>query len=819
MEKEFKNVISFCEAEELCNLQEAFDIARKFNSSEINAAIIRREDLSYIELVKFLEEIKLDWTTRGAISQRKDLKEFSYKMLCSFSVEEEIEGGRESIIPRIKYHYSEQILKIILENNFLNKFSLIEIIDYARKTDYNLDVLQTLKNNIQWQQKSFEEKCAIVSEHNHNAPLTKLVIESSGCSLSEAIKLLKETDDSVWVSYAIIKRPDFSTIALLEELPKAFQDLEEYFGSMGSIIEKDDCTPSQALTILEHIIKDGPEKHDIAEAASALIKKPNVSFEKALEVAEILDYNRNILMAFEDRTDFSLEQRYILMSAMSAHVPYMYMEKGEEPSYDSFDYTWLIQRGDWSKGTLEEMFSIGQDGSAYSKIMEREDWKNLSYEDSLVLAKSLDYRDDVLSLILKRSYFDFAQSLDLLRKIGRKSYDLWVLCSIVETSGCTFEEALSLLAYRQEHDACSSVAISIAQNPNFTLMQVANLMLKGYMNQGNIIGAVYNHRGWGSEPLKDIFKLLGKSIMYTSETVAKITAREDWKKLSFDQAQKLLAIGKITKDSRNFISFLPTLLSKEGCSENDALEFLKSLETSGSGFSKEIGNAVIRKTNVSLPTALEIAKNTYFGTYSELVKREDWKKLTKDDFLGYIKQYENPIGLCYSIVDREDWKKLSFDQAVNFIDKDSMNHFRYADYLALVIRHKPCSVDQALRLAEINKYAESIVEAIIRRRDCSLEKALEVAQEANDCSNLLRLILKQDYWKSVSLDNAIEISRRDFKNALRVRTDVLFLNGISKLESWLGLSNFQKLSMLNKSEYTKAILDTIQTEAQPSVAA
>lgn len=797
MKNKLLDIVNFCKDKKLCSLDQAFELSRRFNSSEINAAVISRKDLSYINMIKFLEEIELNWVVRQAVVLRTDLF-YSYEIICEYSLEKE-PLYRYGVIVGFKYHYSEDLLEVMAEQGILTQFKFSEILDYLEKTSYAEYMILTLQNNKTWKNSSFKEKCIILEKNKHNSALAKLVIESSSCSLLDSIDLMKKTDDPVWVSHSLIEKSEFSVTDLICKLSIFFSNMIDFdFDSMWAIAHRKDCTSAQALEIMQKLVARQAEPDEIQEVAIAIVKKTDTSFELALQVARDFDYDISIVEAFQEREVFTIPERYELISVMDAHVPYMYQEKEEEPSYDSYDYGNIVEAADWSTGTLSEMFLLAQCGVARGKIMEREDWKNLSYEASLVLAKDVDYKYEVTSLILDRPYFNFRKSLKLLKKTNHERHHWWVLSAIVETSGCTFNQALSLLKYCSNNNDLSSILIKIAENSNFSLMQVSQIMLNGYMHQMNIVSAVYKHQGWALEPLGDVFKLLGKKIMYVEKTVLMITQRDDWKKLSFQGAQKYLAIGGINQDSLYFEHFLPTLLIKKDCSGKTAISLIAKIDF-GKEFAKKLAASVIVKKDITLEVALGIAEKTLFGVFDQVVKRDDWQKISKKQFFVYLKKYKK-ISLYNSVAERDDWKKLSFHEALLFVDATSMDHFRYADYLALVISLKPCSLDQAIELAKQNNYAKSIIMAIILRNDCSLEKAVELATESKDCDNLIFFIFKQPCWKSTSVELALEIARRRFKNVHWYNTKKLFLEALSNLSSWITLSTRERLQVLEKDE-------------------
>lgn len=811
MKSKFKIIADFCKEEKLCSLNEAFKLSKKFNSSEIDAAIIVRNDLSYIGMLKFLEEIELSWITREAIILRGDFEEFSYKMMCDYSIiSEAIYSGGFAV--GVNYTYSETILKSMFNRGILKQFALPEILDYLKKTNYSEEMLIILQENPTWKTSSFEEMNFVLEKHDHNINLVKFVIASSSCSLVEGIELMKKTDDPLDVSYTLIEKKEFHFTDLLFELSIAFKSLiGSNFESIWALAHRDDCNSIQAIQLMDELIGRNAEPDEIQEVAMAIVKKPDTSFEVALETAKRFDYNINIVEVFQKREVFTIPERYELIGAMNGHVPYMYEEKGEEPSYDSYDYGKIIKAADWSTGTLSEMFLLSQDGVARGKIMERDDWKNLSYEASLVLAKDVYYKREVVSCILERPYFDFRKSLKLLKKSNCERHHWWVLSTIVKTSGCTFSQALSLLKYCSTDDY-STVLISIADNPDFRLMQVSQILLNGYSSYMNIIGAVYRHKGWTTESLKEIFALLGKDIMYTNETVNMIIQRVDWQKLTFAEAQEYLSIGNINQDSQYFEYFLPTMLVKKDCSGKDAVRLIENIDF-GKEFSKKIVTPVLAKSDLSISEVLRVSEKTLFGTYAEIVKRHDWKELPKSVFMEHLRDHKE-IALYDSVVKRTDWKELSFEQALTFFDEKPMCSYRYAEYLGKVISLKDCSLNQAVQLAEENNYGQAIISAIIARDDCTLEKAVDLAMKSQGCDRLMYQIFEAPYWKSASVEVALEIARRKFDKVNCLRMNVVLFEQLSKLDSWLYLSTSEKLDYLEKEEYTDSILGSIRPEKE-----
>ena len=798
MEKD-KFLQELCRKEKLCSMKKAMSFAAKGGyHPELVKVIIERKDCSFPYLWDLLEKTwDIPWVIKSAV-KNDSFKKIYYDQFVSLFIRSKEQGSNY-------HHYAGEALKILAERKILNKFSGEQLLNFSKKFTYESPVISGLGKTTYWKKMSKELAFQILKRVgggvNYNDCLAKIFIDRQDCGFQEALEILRDSENPPYVFPSIIKRKDFKLPDILKNLNKIMENTTGSYSAddiiclnFEQIIARQDCSLTLADKLLEISRKSDREygSEFFVSSVAALIKKNNVSFEKAFALMEEIECDKYAIASFEKREDFGIEKRIKLAKMMGRFISIIY-ERGDEPSFDSDDIKKIIKNGDWINFPLRDALRFCKNQLIFeaplSIISERKDWKELSLAQAIELAVENGNQNHILGLIIKTKNCPLEKALELAKsKKGDDSlYDAQLVSLIIKLKLSSCEESLQILT--KSDDPFWTVTTLVEQR-NVSLRVMANLLMNGFSNLANLSFAASKHEDWKTIPLEDAFDFLSKPGFY-SDPLFIITAREDWRALSFQAAYDLL--NKLDW-SCSPQAIVWSLTEKKDCPLDLALKFLSLLDPKS-----DIRKAlipVLARRDYPLEKALELAKNSYYGSFKGITLRSDWKELPLSQIYQYIERYPDH-DLINSLAERADWKALSTEAA----EKELLLKGYYRNlYLGLIVRQETRPLEEAMAILEKAKYDSGVAEQFIQRSDCQLDLLSNVFKKTDLSASMFRAIGKNESWSDLSLKEAFAFAKK---------TSVGLFSLITDRSDWKALSLAEALSFANKYDYNNWVMESI----------
>jgi hypothetical protein len=398
-------------------------------------------------------------------------------------------------------------------------------------------------------------------------------------------------------------------------------------------------------------------------------------------------------------------------------------------------------------------------------------------------------------MIASSSYFIIARSdcsITVAQEILEKarSHDSetfsYAAMALIEKSNFSFKKALKLM---REINCTRGAISSFEKRKDFTLEK--RIKLIRLMNQAipeiyeNGDEPHYDHfdeeamlkvDDWKTRPLADVLSLYHQ-ISHFSCVLEIIAERSDWKKLSFNQAVKLVA------ETGNTTSVLQLIIKTKKCSLTKALKIAKfpgselcdahllnTIITEGIALPEETLE-LVEKSNDAQYTVAVIADHqkasladlvslsrggfSNLGNLSSAIsKHEDWKTVPLATAFDFIKdQYKEPLRV---IVAREDWQALPFIEAEKLLQTIKWDSEAYSVVLSLTVK-PDCPLDKAKELVDMLDPSHDIRKAIypvVSRIDNPLDDALELAKRSYHGS--FEGIAARSDWQTLPLTKVAE---------------------------------------------------------------
>lgn len=768
---------SLCRQTKVCSLAKALHLAKVSGyNSKVVAAIIQREDCVPLVMWALLEKAVYITQILKTIVKSSSFEEVSFKQLLWLFTKVKREGGTVY-----------EALKIVSERKILDKFSFEDLLFFSEKIGYTDPVITNIGQKKSWQELDLESACSIL-RNNDSAAIAAIVIGKKNCPLERALNILHYHKNPTEIFGAIIARNDFKLSLIFELLEEPIWGKSEdvIMQNIHEIVARPDCSITRAYKLLKRAKKYNQEA--FLGATMALIQKDKLPFFKAIDLMMNIDCHKEAVVSFELRRDFNLEHRVALVETMEGCVSRIY-EKHNEPSYDNFDLEKIIEKGDWINPTLYEALSLNKKlPSLFTPlqiISQRDDWKALSFNEAVKLASETGSEIDVKGLIIAQKDCSLDQALSLAKfdKAKETVYDSRLLSVIIGKGIASFEDCLKFL--KQSNDQLFTVA-SIVEKMEVSLEEMIKLKKNGFDNLANLDSAICKSRDWETISFDKAFDFL--KITY-KEPLGVIVKREDWKNLPFESAYNFL--NGVNWKSDSFV-VVPSLISKQDCPLKTSLE-LFSLLDSKLDHRKTLISITSRLDN-SLEEALELSKETYYGSFGGIVLRSDWKELPLEKVYEYIEKYPSN-DLIMSLMEREDWKNLPFETVVAKTPK--LEGYYFSLYLGLIISNEKQPLIKALSLIKENKYDSILASNLVSRSDCSLELASNVFRETDHSASMVKAISNRSDFNNLSIEEALEFAKK---------TSSGFYSLIVEREDWKTIPLEKSLSLAEKHDYNNSIM-------------
>ncbi len=804
MDKE-KFVIALCRKEKYCSIKKAMKFAEdSAYHSELVRIIIERKDCSFPYLWELLQKTgDIPWVISSA-TRNDSFKHISYEQFLLLFVASRKQDSN--------YHdYIDRALVIAAERKVINKFSGEQLLDFSRRFAYKWPVISQLGRKNYWKKMSKEAAFKILQDatvnHRHNDYLAQIFISRKDCSLQEALEILKHSKTSLYVFSAIIKRNDFKLSDILSNLKKAtvnnmigdYSPDDIIVHNFDKIIARSDCSLKLAYELLEKVRQDSYEYGFglSVSAFAALIKRGDLSLDKAFSLMEEIECHRDAIAAFEKRADFDLKTRIRLTQMMSRLIPDIY-ERGDEPEFNDSDITKIISNGDWINLPLREALRLCKNWASYSIplqiISQRKDWTELSLEQAIELAAENGNQTHILELIIteKNCPLDKALKLAKSRKGDDNLYDDELARVIIKSEISSCEESLQIL---EKSDNPMFTAVRVAERKDTPLLVIIELLENTNYQSFNLLDAANKHEDWKTISLDDAFNFLPKATSYFGAALAVITEREDWRKLSFKEAINFLS--KINWHLHSW-RIVWSLTEKKDCPLEMARQFLGLLDSSDISSQRATLPVVARLDN-PLEDALELAKNSYYGSFAGIVMRQDWQELPLALVCQYIEKYSN-LDLINSLAERDDWKKMTFEESLKQLTGFRDGCYERRLYLGLIIRNESHPLSKVLELLEAHNYDHLLASEFIKRKDCPLDLVSDVFKKTDMSAFMFRAMSDIDDWKELSLEEAFSFAKK---------TSSGLYDLITKRDDWKTLSLRESLKLAEKHAYSGCIIKSI----------
>lgn len=787
-EEFFQNV---CRQTKVCSMNRAMHLAKESNyDSDVVSVIVKRDDCSFPDMWELLSRTNYLSSPLKKAIKNKNFKKISIDQLCVLL----IKAGKE----RSNYDCSvHQMLATLDEQKDLNRFSIEELLILGRNLGYWSSIIDCICRKKTWQEMSFDSAHDLLEKHNlyRHQELAILLTLRHDCPQETILSFLYDWRRSVsGIFEAMVANSSLPLGFILEE-KKELQGLtdmtweELIIASSYSIIPRSDCSIALAQEILEKTKNYDREVFNYA--AMALIGKNNFSFKKALKLAKEIRYHRDVIPYFEKRSDFTLEKKIELIHAMGEAIPEIY-EGGDEPHYDHYDYEEMIKKDDWATRPLAEalrLYNISGFASSLKTISERTDWKKLSLSAAIKLTAETGNNQAVLQLIIRTKKCSLKKALELAKLSEGDLYNAYLLDTIIITGIASGEESLKLI--KKSNNPNFTVA-TLVEPAKISLSEMMGLHRNGFSNLGNLTSAIAKHEDWKTIDLPTAFDFLSDT--YKNPLLV-LVEREDWQALPFTEAEALLQ--KIDWTSYA-LPVVASLTCKLDCPLGKAHQLLKKLDPK-QDIRKAIFPVVSRLDN-PLDSALELAKNSYHGSFAGIVVRQDWKNLSLRDVLGYIEYYQNYI-LVESLAERTDWLALPFEVAFNYLTK--LDSYARAIYVGLIIRNENNPLDKIIFFLGVNKYEHLLAHQAIRRKDCSLDTASEIFNKSDGHYPMIQAVCAREDWPNLSLEEKLNFAK---KTGLGLYPEII------KTKEWQKLSIAKSLKIAESHNYDRSLISFVTSK-------
>ncbi|MFA5644225.1 MAG: hypothetical protein WC928_01705 [Patescibacteria group bacterium] len=793
--------VALCRREKACSIRRAMSLVEESGyDPEVVKVVIERKDCSFHYLWELLGKTEdILWVIKSAV-QNDNFRKISYNQFLSLFVTAKKQRSDYS-------EYASEALEILAEKKFLNKFTGEELLNFSKEFGYNSSVINNLGRKDYWTKMKKDLALEILKETTIgsccNNCLAKIFISRKDCSIQEALIILRRSSFPMDVSSAVIKRKDFKLSDVLSGLRKIFvHNVKGYsfndiiIQNFEKIIARSDCSLNLAYELLEIVREESKEigREYLVLAVSGLIKRNDLPFDKAFALMEEIECRRDAFASFEERRDFDIPKRIRLLGLMSSLIPIIY-DRGDEPEFYDGDSKKIVEKGDWINLPLGDALRFCKNsGSFYGAleiVFEREDWKSLSLSQAIKLASETGNQNYVLERIITTKNCSLGKALELaeLRRGDNSLYNYSLANVIIESGIASIDESLQIL---KKSDNFMSTAISIAERKDTPLRVIVDLLAETNYELINLWSIINKHDDWRIISLKDAFDFLSNPVSYLN-VLSVITEREDWRKLSFQEAMDFL--NKIDW-SRNPWPVVWSLTEKKDCPLELALKFLGLLDPTDQNIQKALLPVVNRLDN-PLENALELAKNSYFGSFKGISTRKDWKELPLSQVYYYIEKY-SADALIDSLAERDDWRALTVEEA----EKEflSQNSYSRLLYLGLIVRQETISLEEALVILKKNDYNTVIAREFIQRSDCPLDLLSDVFKKSDRSALIFLAIEDNKEWKKLLLEEA-------FSFAEKTSSGLFFL--ITKREDWKAISLAKSLRFAKKYNYDKRIIEAI----------